>query len=329
MSEYSSCIMKSLVQRTFQNLYPVTVDSKHFAINSVIIQSKVIHFTESDFLYWIDSPSSKEGERTYPLRVLEDYLVQDTKTLAEPYLRGTIGETICRIHTEEFLRRKKDHLKLSHFEFLKRNNHSPSIKNTEFQGRHRNRYAIEIYRNDNLQKPITEYDGVVTYTTQDDQHGVIICEAKTGDIDYFGSIQHSQKAQKELYEKIIQPSVSLFGKQTIDLLLMATPKQIYANKAKHQIHSRFKYLFDALQKHNIGLILRPFNESRGEFTDMVQRVQIQKKVLAQLGNNYLINKDKTWQIIDNYVYLFKGRRLEALYKKTQRGLEQIRVRESF
>ncbi len=315
-------------QSVFKKYYPRLQGSKVYSFNQTMVESRVIHYTDTDYLYWIDSPSTSQGERTYPLIALEELLRNEDVNDQESRLRGDIGETICRIHTDEFLRRNKNELGITQFEFCKRNGQNPSLSSDSYKGVHRNRYAIEIFEQENVREPVTEYDGVVFYQTTQNKEGVLICEAKTGDIDYFGSIESSQKARTKLQNRIIRPTQSLFEGKTIDVLLMVTPRQLYQNREKNQIHEKYWYLFEALQKEGIGLLVRPFRESRKEFTKLVEKVKLQKR-LSETHKDLKRNGDKTWQELNGFVYLFKGKRLDALYKKTRNGLEQIRVREQF
>ncbi|MFT4312914.1 MAG: hypothetical protein ACMXYA_00745, partial [Candidatus Woesearchaeota archaeon] len=212
--------------------------------------------------------------------------------------------------------------------FLKRNGieqNKPLFENPTYEAFHIDRYNIHI-RNRQTGKLTSEFDGVFTYTDQKSgKDGLIICEAKTGDLDYFGSAGLSNKSKETLLERIIKPTASLFPEHQRDLLIMGTSTQLYSLPERNQIKPRLRKLHEILQEHDMGLILLPFSQSRKDFAHIVKQVKSEKNTTRPKT----MNGDKVWYDDGKHVFLFKGRRLEGLFLKTFHGLEKIRVRESF
>lgn len=319
---------QSLHSRSLQSLYPIVNDGRGFVHPLTHIDSRVIHYTHDDVLYWIDSPSSSTGERTYPLRALEDFLACEDKDVDElSFLRGKVGETIARIHIEELFRRKKDYFGIEPHGFLKRNgknSHIPCFESGEFKAFHKDRYNVEVFSTD--ESPLTEYDGVFQYTNiRNGKPGVVICEAKTGGLDYFGSVLHSQSAKEKVIKRIVEPARAFFPDADVDLLLIAPHNRMYQIPSRNQVFPRITALHSFLQQFNIGLIALPYNQTTRDLNGLVNRVRTSKT----LRNTIPTNGQKVWEKKGKYVFLFKGRRLEALFLEEKGKLEQVRVREQF
>lgn len=327
-------------ERVFTEFYPKRLekDNRFYKTKKHNILSKGFkHIGHLDFLYGIESPSVEDNKRFYNMSFGGDIINTSCITNQEDFFRGIIGEKIMRIVMIEFLRRMQQQLGIKRFNIVK-GNYNPKnpitniVKNFEYSAETISRYNIAIKNNnmDDKRIPIiTEYDGLIKYVYETidkkEKNGLIVCESKTGSLDYLSATK-SVEGLNKIRNRIILPLKSLFPDYDIDYVLMGTKENIMnpKNSSKRIIANSIRpslselYLF--LKEHEIGFIPLLFPESRHIIKATANKIKNIKEALPE-GDNSLERiieegKNQTYIESNGHKYLINKNKIIEILRKT-------------
>ncbi|MFP4567552.1 MAG: hypothetical protein ACLFN8_01275 [Candidatus Woesearchaeota archaeon] len=317
----------NLEDRVLDEFYPVDCNltntlkiGQHHNVRSLGFE-KAGSFTCPDYYFSIQSPSVKEfRQRKYLLNYNRNGANKTNKIIYGTF-SGLMGESIMRITIKEFFRRISKKLKIDESNFIKTekkvNNNTETkqkenieindaltldeITNNQIIIKENERYILEgisrynqilIDKNCPKQRNITEYDGLFEYKTRK-VDGLIICESKIGTLGYLRS---TEKNNKKIYRKIIEPIKSLYPEKQIDFLIMGTREEITIPTRKYKpLREGLVRLNSYLNEHDIGLIPMILPVKRQEIDNIAQTIlgfnKLEKAKIQKVPqeNKYLIN----------------------------------------
>lgn len=231
------------------------------AKNHEVKSSGFTSYSDSDFRklayqYAVDSPMSG-GSRNFLLttsrRVFDVF-----KEGHEEFYRGRVHEEVMRIVLKEFLRRQYHAGNIDTYDFIERKDDEIVLRSENYSLFLPQRYNAVI--SSDIVK--SERDGLMEYSFSG-QKGLIVCEAKSGGLDYFSMSGIERK--RKIVARVINPYKELFPGHTIDLLLMAHADYLFEDTSRFKANSLkpgLRKLADLLSENDIGLIPWSYTESR-------------------------------------------------------------------
>jgi hypothetical protein len=283
-------------------------------------------FTCPDYYFTIDSPSVKKfRQRKYLLNYNKNGTNKTNKIIYGTF-SGLMGESIMRITIKEFFRRVDKKLGIEESDFIKtekqikNKDQDESNSKTKTIIKENEQYILEgisrynqilIDKNCPKQRNITEYDGIFEYQTKKVE-GLIICESKIGALGYLRS---TEKNNKKIYRKIIEPKKSLYPEKQIDLLVMGSREEITIPTKKYKpLREGLVRLNSYLNEHEIGLIPMILPVTRQEIDNIAQTIlgfnKLEKANIRKIPqeNKYLINN------VTGELLIITGKRIDLILK---------------
>lgn len=295
--------MEWVKSRALKDSYPhETDDGLHIGARHGVKSYGFRVLRDFEYEYSIKSPSHPQGVRKYTFPFLNVALRHKDHEYEEDFYRFQIGESILRIVVTEYFRRHSKRLRIRTSGFWKDDNGNPiRAENGRFRLVHHDRYNMNVYDNEWGESPLTEYDGVVEYTTSQGQKGIIVCESKTGTIQFTSSQQMPEFRRKRttdptlLQKRVVEPLQDLFPDHHIDYLLMAFRGGIYQGDLK-TARPRICAIWEILKSGEIGFIPWCFPNRRRDVRQASKDILTWRKAVdpETLEKMVQYNNDQHW-----------------------------------
>ena len=301
------------MQSPFQAFYPRQLGKLFYITRSHAVKAKgFVPLSRGRYEYEIESEG---GPRRYLMPFAPDF--QKDKKFKQSSFRGLIGESLMRIVIKEWLRKNKKSLGISDYYLQKRGTGDSSLFDTDkYSATFSSRHNLVIHSKKE-HRNLWEYDGLLEYNTEENEEGVIICEAKTGSLLGF---ENPIENRKGIIKNVVKPIRDFYPDHCIDLLLMAPEDKIITNPNTRRARKYISNLYRVLNNEGIGLIPFILPESKGTISDVAKDMalldnRIKKSEVPLEGD---LSSNMRAIEVDGAIYLLDNSRIVKILEPTSR-----------